>query len=49
MLLIGVLGAAGSVLGSLLAERIGSSFIQKAFGVMLAASGIKTFFTKVKK
>ena len=42
MLLIGALGAAGSVLGSLLAEKIGSSLIQKAFGVMLAASGLKT-------
>ena len=49
MLLIGVLGASGSVLGSVLAEKIGSSLIQKAFGVMLAASGLKTFFTKVKK
>lgn len=49
MLLVGALGAAGSVLGAVLAEKIGATLIQKAFGAMLAASGIKTFFTKVKK
>lgn len=49
ILLLGTLGALGSVLGAMLTEKIGSSLIQKAFGVMLAASGIKTFFTKVKK
>ena len=49
MLLIGVLGMIGSMLGSLLAGKIGSGLIQKAFGFMLAASGMKTFFTKVKK
>lgn len=49
IVLIGVLGAAGSVLGAVFAEKIGASVVQKAFGVMLAASGVKTFFTKVKK
>ena len=46
---IGILGAAGSVLGALLAESISVVLVQKAFGVMLAASGVKTLFAKVKK
>ena len=37
------------VLGALLAESISVVLVQKAFGVMLAASGVKTLFAKVKK
>ncbi len=49
MLFIGLLGAAGSVLGALLAANMNAGIVQKAFGVMLAASGVKTLFAKVKK
>ena len=49
MLVIGLLGAAGSVLGALLAANMNAGIVQKAFGVMLAASGVKTLFAKVKK
>lgn len=49
ILMIGILGAAGSFLGGILTEKCSSDLIQRAFGVMLASSGIKTLFSKVKK
>lgn len=49
MFVIGSLGAVGSLAGAALAGKIGGVLIRKAFGVMLAASGVKTFFSGVKK
>ena len=49
ILFLGILGAVGSFGGAFLAGKIGSALIRKAFGAMLAATGVKTFFTRVKK
>lgn len=46
---VGILGAVGSVFGALLAKHLDSTLIQKAFGILLAASGVKTLFSRAKK
>ncbi len=48
LLTIGVLGLAGAFLGAAAATVVDTTLLQKAFGALLAASGVKALFARKK-
>lgn len=46
---LGLLGAAGSLCGTALAGVLGGALLQKAFGALLALTGVRALFAKDKK
>ncbi len=49
VLLVGGLGAVGSLFGAFLAARLDTALLSKGFGGMLVILGLRTLFGKVKK
>lgn len=49
VLTLGLLGTAGTLLGTTLAGMLGGDLLQKAFGGLLLLTGLKALFPSVKK
>ncbi len=49
VLLMGTLGAVGSLFGAFLAQMLDTALLSKIFGGMLCLCGIRAIFQKVKK